>query len=293
MAAEPGSDDYLPTGVTLRGTVRRWNQQKGFGFIAPDNGGPDVFVHARELTDGDALVLGAPVTFEAVEETSKGPGMYRTKTCSGAVPKDELEFAAPPTDNLFVTGLPKLSEDGIRNIFSQYGKVASVKILPNQAGKNDTAVLLRMTTVEDAKWLVENVHSTTPSRLKAPVQISYAQQKMADGRAPGSLATPPALDVLTETTGGYGTAITQALSLGSLGQDEGQSQYGAQFEAHMRVLDPAQIMALAQAGATLSSSSTLPGSNAMGTSVGSALFPGNASHGARTSSWAMHRAAPY
>ena len=53
------------------GTVKFFNQSKGFGFIAPDGGGKDVFVHASGL-NGDNINEGDKVSYE-VEETTKGP----------------------------------------------------------------------------------------------------------------------------------------------------------------------------------------------------------------------------
>ena len=54
------------------GTVKWFNGQKGFGFIQPDNGGKDVFVHisAVEKAGFTGLAEGAKVSYE--EGANKG-----------------------------------------------------------------------------------------------------------------------------------------------------------------------------------------------------------------------------
>ena len=52
------------------GTVKFFNETKGFGFITPDDGGKDVFVHANSL-NGTILNEGDKVSFD-VEEGQKG-----------------------------------------------------------------------------------------------------------------------------------------------------------------------------------------------------------------------------
>ena len=39
-----GQKSFVQVGVSLTGTVKRWDDQKGFGFIVPDGGGPDVSI---------------------------------------------------------------------------------------------------------------------------------------------------------------------------------------------------------------------------------------------------------
>lgn len=56
------------------GTVKWFNEEKGFGFIAPEDGSKDVFVHFRAIV-GDGfkkLIEGQSVSFD-VEEGQKGP----------------------------------------------------------------------------------------------------------------------------------------------------------------------------------------------------------------------------
>ena len=56
------------------GTVKWFNSQKGFGFIEPDNGGKDVFVHisALERAGMASLSEGQKVSFDVVEDSRSG-----------------------------------------------------------------------------------------------------------------------------------------------------------------------------------------------------------------------------
>jgi CspA family cold shock protein len=56
-----------------QGTVKWFNPQKGFGFIQPDDGGKDVFVHisAVEASGLRVLVEGQKVTFDLTTERGK------------------------------------------------------------------------------------------------------------------------------------------------------------------------------------------------------------------------------
>ena len=56
------------------GTVKFYNDQKGFGFIAPDNGGEDVFVHATALERAGmhSLSEGQKVSFDTEEDRRSG-----------------------------------------------------------------------------------------------------------------------------------------------------------------------------------------------------------------------------
>lgn len=55
------------------GTVKFFNTQKGFGFIAPTDGSRDVFVHisAVERSGMETLVDGQRVTFDVIAERGK------------------------------------------------------------------------------------------------------------------------------------------------------------------------------------------------------------------------------
>ncbi len=56
------------------GTVKFYNAQKGYGFIAPNNGSKDVFVHATALERAgiSGLAEGQKVTFDTAEDRKTG-----------------------------------------------------------------------------------------------------------------------------------------------------------------------------------------------------------------------------
>jgi CspA family cold shock protein len=56
------------------GTVKFYNSQKGYGFISPDDGGKDIFVHATALERAGlrGLVEGQKISFDVEVDRRSG-----------------------------------------------------------------------------------------------------------------------------------------------------------------------------------------------------------------------------
>jgi CspA family cold shock protein len=54
------------------GTVKFFNQDKGYGFISPENGGTDVFVHVSAAEGGSPLRDGHKVRYDIGQDRKTG-----------------------------------------------------------------------------------------------------------------------------------------------------------------------------------------------------------------------------
>ena len=57
----------------LRGTIKWFNNKKGYGFITPDEGGADVFVHISAVQQAGLKTLneGVKISYELMSERGK------------------------------------------------------------------------------------------------------------------------------------------------------------------------------------------------------------------------------
>jgi CspA family cold shock protein len=66
------------------GRVSFYIEGRGFGFIIPDDGGADVFVHANHLLNADVLTKDQRVSFEIVNDDRRGkPRADRVRVIDG------------------------------------------------------------------------------------------------------------------------------------------------------------------------------------------------------------------
>lgn len=93
------------------GKVVRFDEVRGYGFIAPDEGGEDVFVHANVVGDDKwVLTPGVPVEFEATT-SDRGP-----KAVTVRVVRVGRAAAATAADQ---PGQPREDDDGLCDVLSQ------------------------------------------------------------------------------------------------------------------------------------------------------------------------------
>ena len=111
------------------GKIKNWIGNRGFGFIADDDGGPDVFLHINEVPQGDRefLTEGTVVNFE-IRKTPKGSAAYNVSLQEASSPMRTVTTPEPSSDvthfhnpYTFVPSPPRqdaIKQDGFAGDFS-------------------------------------------------------------------------------------------------------------------------------------------------------------------------------
>lgn len=124
VVGDAGAD---PVGSLVQGTVSWFDDERGFGFLLPDGGGADVFVHVSELTNGGTLVPGQPVQFEVIPG-KRGPQARQVFALSGGgAPRPVVEKRPQGTMSWFNAdkGFGFLvPDDGLGEVFVHVSQIA-------------------------------------------------------------------------------------------------------------------------------------------------------------------------
>lgn len=108
-----------------------------------------------------------------------------------------MQMESPPSDNLYFADLPAgFDEAACQSIFGAYGQIVQSKILPTAAPGGKVSALLRFGSLDEAKWIVENLNGNIPQGLTEPIIARFAAAKPGvPGKGSGikGAGMPPAM----------------------------------------------------------------------------------------------------
>jgi CspA family cold shock protein len=88
--------------MSTKGVVVGWNENRGFGFVRPAEGGADVFVHRRDITNAVMLSQGMNVIFDVVMEEPRGkPRAIQVRVIDESGRRARLNLVELDNDLLF------------------------------------------------------------------------------------------------------------------------------------------------------------------------------------------------
>ncbi|GAB3694608.1 cold-shock protein [Saccharopolyspora tripterygii] len=85
----------------VTGKVLRFDEVRGYGFVAPDVGGEDVFIHVNDLTFDKRLVAPGVVVEFDLEDSDRGPKASHVQILRQPAPTGEEPTGQPAEEELF------------------------------------------------------------------------------------------------------------------------------------------------------------------------------------------------
>ncbi|GAB4083987.1 cold shock domain-containing protein [Myceligenerans cantabricum] len=154
----------------VQGRVIRYDEVRGYGFVAPDEGGDDVFLHVNDLEfDKRKLVVGAVVEFD-IEEGDRGPKASQVTLVS--VPAVQPPSAPVPAVN------------GTTSAAGGIPAGAPTIVLPDTGAEDGDTVTDRQLTAEVTEMLLASVPTLTAEQVvltrQAVVALATAHGWVSD-----------------------------------------------------------------------------------------------------------------
>lgn len=167
-------------GKNQRGGKRGGDREKG----GDRGGGDDAGDHRRKgggskgggKDGGKGGNKGGNRDRDRDREQQGGYGKARDDKGKGnrAVPYETQQ----PMNNLYIVGLPaEVDEMKMRDVFTEYGKVAQCKILPPRPGENKTVALIRFENGEEARKAKDSLNGTALPGYTETLTVRFAENK--------------------------------------------------------------------------------------------------------------------
>jgi cold shock CspA family protein len=104
--------------VVVTGKVVRFDEMRGYGFVAPEGGGEDVFVHVNDLDVDKRLIAPGAIVEFTMEDGERGPKASNVRIVRNAAtgeagyPGPGFDFRQELTEAL-LTGVPTLTAEQV------------------------------------------------------------------------------------------------------------------------------------------------------------------------------------
>ncbi len=125
--------------MRARGRVTRWNDDRGFGFITPDEGGRGVFVHIKAMPRGRRPLVGDAVEFTVATDDSGRPeatdvrplvtGSRADRGRPASAPPPQRRASPPSTRGLVGAGLTAVAALAVHAVLVVTEAVPAVLLL--------------------------------------------------------------------------------------------------------------------------------------------------------------------